>query len=138
MKLTSINREGSNQTTTRSESYKYDADRGYLDAASTNGGSSFRTWEYDAAGNRTSDSGNTGTWTYDSLNRMIASPGHTYSHDVLGNRTWRDNGLTTAQKYRWDELNRMTATYNHTTGAQYMYRPDGMPQDHLALIGYSV
>jgi hypothetical protein len=32
------------------------------------------TWGYDAAGNRVSDSAQPGTWSYDNLNRMTASP----------------------------------------------------------------
>jgi|CXWL01.1.fsa_nt_gi RHS repeat-associated protein len=92
-----------------------------------------RNWTYDVAGNRTSDSGNSGTWTYDNLNRMSASPGLTYYNDVVGNRTSRNyqpgagtQPNSNARLYQWDVLNRMTATAGTSSGYRNVYRADGM------------
>jgi hypothetical protein len=79
------------------------------------------TWGYDAAGNRTSDSAQHGTWSYDNLNRMTASPGHVYSNDVLGNRLTK--GTTS---HTWDILNRMLTHSKPTETATYAYRVDGL------------
>ncbi len=114
----------------REEDYGYDADLDYLTSTTyAEGGSPVtQTWTYDAAGNRASDSLNTGSWAYDNLNRMTASPLRVYENDVLGNRTWTNRtSQTLAVKYNWDVLNRMSATANISTGgARYEYRADGM------------
>ncbi|MBS1714487.1 MAG: RHS repeat-associated core domain-containing protein [Armatimonadetes bacterium] len=59
---------------------------------------------------------------------MTASAGsHSYDNDLLGRRTFRDWGSqTTAVKYTWDVLDRMTALQQKTKGATYRYRADGM------------
>ena len=57
----------------------------------------------DPARNRTSDSANPGAWVYDNLNRMTASPGATYTNDVLGSRLSKNS-----TPYAWDRLGRMT------------------------------
>ncbi len=107
----------------RTETYGYDANLDYL--TSTNYGDGLAnanpSWTYDAAGNRASDSTNTGTWTYDNLNRMTASPGTTYTNDVLGNRLTKGTGT-----YTWDDLNRMTTNVTSGTTSNYAYRADGM------------
>ncbi len=58
---------------------------------------------------------------------MTASPGVTYVHDVVGNRTRRVSGGT-ATDYGWDTVNRMTAhaATTGTGGFSYKYRADGM------------
>ncbi|MBX7134865.1 MAG: hypothetical protein K1X67_19530 [Fimbriimonadaceae bacterium] len=107
------------------DEYQYDADLDYLTAVDYSKSGSFTaddSWTYDAAGNR-SNSG----YTYDNLNRMTASPGSmTYSHDILGNRTYRNPQSSTTVRYSWDDAGRMTQVASNTGGANYMYRADGM------------
>jgi RHS repeat-associated protein len=109
----------------RTETYGYDADLDYLTSASYGDGlaNANVTWTYDAAGNRASDSSNTGTWVYDNLNRMTASPGVTYTNDILGNRTSKGTVV-----YGWDELNRLRTHPGTVIGQAivYGYRADGM------------
>lgn len=86
------------------------------------------TYGYDPAGNRSSDSSVSGSWTYDALNRMSASPGRTYDSDILGNRTTHYVS-SVATDYIWDSLNRLIAYGQRSTSADafYMgYRGDGM------------
>ena len=108
------------------ELYQYDSALDYLTGASYNGGSSYTTWGYDAAGNRTSDSSNSGTWTYDNLNRMTASPGYTYTNSTTGSRLTRKVSGTTETAYTWDVLDRMTKTVQGSTTINYSYRADGL------------
>lgn len=114
-----------NWATQRAETYSYDADLDYLVGADYDDGlaNETTTWSYDAAGNRISDSSNAGTWSYDNLNRMTASPGLSYSHDILGNRISKG-----ATSYAWDVLNRMTGIGSTT----YAYRADGMRVSKLS------
>ena len=79
------------------------------------------SWTYDAAGNRASDSTNAGSWSYDNLNRMTASPGATYTNDILGNRLTKGTTSNT-----WDDLNRMTANVTSGTTSNFIYRADGL------------
>lgn len=106
----------------RSEFYTYDV-LGQLASVDYNDGlaNEFQSWTYDPAGNR-SNSG----YSYDSLNRMSASPGYVYQNDILGNRTWRNFGLTGVQRYVWDDVNRAQSICGETVGARYEYRADGM------------
>jgi RHS repeat-associated protein len=114
----------------RSETYEYDDQTDWLVEVDYNDGLSneVTTWTYDAAGNRASDSSISGSWTYDNLNRMTASPYGTYTNDLLGNRT----GLDTSgddPEYSWDELNRMVAYFpdgDPGDETRYAYRADGM------------
>jgi len=108
------------------DEYQYDADLDYLTAVdySSVSGSSFTaddSWTYDAAGNR-SNSG----YTYDHLNRMTASPGATYTNDILGNRTWKNQNASGAVRHIWDDAGRMRKMAGPTDGATYTYRADGM------------
>ncbi len=107
----------------RTEIYGYDANLDYLTSANYGDGLSNATpsWTYDAAGNRASDSTNPGTWTYDNLNRMTASPGATYTNDIVGNRLTK--GSTT---YTWDDLSRMTANVTSGTSSNFVYRSNGL------------
>ena len=64
---------------------------------------------------------------------MTASPGFTYTNDVLGNRTVMTPSSGTAGTYTWDCLNRMIATtasspgnVSSTASVSYEYRADGM------------
>lgn len=60
---------------------------------------------------------------------MTASPGsHTYTSDILGNRTWRDPGqnVSSTQRYTWDEVGRLFTFCTPSSGAKYRYRADGM------------
>ncbi len=111
----------------RTETYGYDANLDYLTSANYGDGLSNATpsWTYDAAGNRASDSTNSGTWTYDNLNRMTASPSTSYTNDILGNRTGKtvSSVVTT---YSWDDLNRMTGYSLTNNSNTYAYRADGM------------
>ena len=50
-------------------------------------------WTYDAAGNRASDSTVSGSWTYDNLNRITASPGYTYMAEI----DWRKSAQVVGQ-----------------------------------------
>ncbi|MBV6457231.1 MAG: hypothetical protein HONBIEJF_00338 [Fimbriimonadaceae bacterium] len=102
------------------EEYDYDSLEDYLTAVEYDGATT-HTWSYDAAGNRA----NSG-YAYDNLNRMSASPGYDYQHDILGNRTWRNYGTSGVQRYSWDLLNRMLSCVGASTGATYAYRADGM------------
>ncbi|MBL1148903.1 MAG: hypothetical protein HND42_01660 [Armatimonadetes bacterium] len=106
----------------RSEFYTYDV-LGQLASVDYNDGlaNEFQSWTYDPAGNR-SNSG----YSYDSLNRMSASPGYVYQNDILGNRTWRNFGLPGVQRYVWDEVNRAQSICGETVGARYEYRADGL------------
>lgn len=87
-----------------------------------------QNWTYDAAGNRISDTAQPGTWSYDNLNRMTASPGATYVHDVVGNRTYKAGAFD--EFYTWDSVNRMTSHENGSAAnyavTSYKYRADGM------------
>ncbi len=120
----------------RQEDYAYDPELDYLtwvghDDVSGGSYESSNAWTYDAAGNRASDASQGTGWTYDNLNRMTASPGYTYTNDILGNRTGRNYTQyynANARLYSWDVLNRMTATagVSASSGARYEYRADGM------------
>lgn len=67
------------------------------------------TLGYDAAENRTSDSAQPGTWIYDNLSRMTASPGLSYNNDILGNPTSKSSThVSSAWSYSWDIFNRWT------------------------------
>lgn len=130
---------GPSFVTSRTEIYGYD-ELNQLTYVDYNHGLSNEVveWDYDAAGNRKSDSrySSGGTWTYDWLNRMTQSPsldgtGPTtwnYSNDILGNRTNRNFTAVNsgAALYTWDALNRMTNLYRPSLGASYYYRADGM------------
>ena len=116
----------------RTENYGYDPTTGWLTGVDYNDGlpNEVTTWAYDVAGNRISDSSNPGTWTYDNLNRMTVSPGATYSHDILGNRTARTMSGT-GTSYGWDDLNRMTTfrpdiSLSNSYYYAYQYRADGL------------
>ncbi len=107
----------------RTESFGYDPNLNYLTSANYGDGLSNATasWTYDAAGNRASDSTNTGTWTYDNLNRMTASPGVSYTNDILGNRLTKGTGACT-----WDDQNRMAGNVMSGVSSSYAYRADGL------------
>lgn len=115
----------------RTESYGYDANLDYLTSANYGDGLANQsvTWTYDAAGNRASDSSQSGTWSYDNLNRMTASPGvSTYVNDILGNRTQKgvNDGASTVT-YDWDDLNRMASlSIGSSNSNTYAYRADGL------------
>lgn len=112
----------------RTETYGYDADRDYLTSANYGDGLANATpsWTYDAAGNRASDSTISGTWTYDNLNRMTASPmSSSYDNDILGNRTAIGSG-SSGTYYGWDDLNRMTSLQAGGYSNNYAYRADGL------------
>jgi RHS repeat-associated protein len=115
-----------NSSAARYEEYAYDSDLDYLTSVYYSDTSTTRTWSYDAAGNRISDSGNQGTWNYDKLNRMLESPGFEYINDINGNRKWRNYAQSGVQRYVWDMIGRMTSACGASTGARYFYRADGM------------
>jgi RHS repeat-associated protein len=105
---------------TTAQTFTYDNERDFLTAANYNDGysSASVTWDYDAEGNRTTQS-----CTYDVLNRQTACSTFNYTSDALGNRTSRFNTANNANvTYTWDEMNRLTA-YNSW---EYAYRADGM------------
>lgn len=104
------------------QDYEYDPELDYLTEVNYGDGyaNDNPTWSYDDAGNRS------GSYTYDNLNRMSASPGYTYSNDILGNRTWRNYGTAGVQRYKWDDVNRLTSVCGVSSGATYKYRADGM------------
>lgn len=108
----------------RTEEFSYDSNLDRLTSADYDDGLANETtsWTYDVAGNRVGDSSNLGTWTYDALDRMSASPGFTYSNDILGNRTQK--GSTSG--YEWDVVNRMVSYTSGSTTTYYAYRADGM------------
>lgn len=68
---------------------------------------------------------------------MTASPGYTYSHDPVGNRTYRKINGVNKQQYTWDAFNRLD-TYADLTvqqgggtqvglcAATYDYLPNGL------------
>jgi RHS repeat-associated protein len=124
-----------NWSVQRNETYSYHANLDYLVGANYGDGlaNANVTWGYDAAGNRTSDSAQPGTWSYDNLNRMTASPGFAYTNDVLGNRGTRyvgaqiGSGISTS--HQWDMLNRMVGMHSSSSGnpaSSYQYRADGL------------
>ncbi|MBI5705638.1 MAG: RHS repeat-associated core domain-containing protein [Armatimonadetes bacterium] len=123
---------GSSWATDRTEYYGYDSSLDYLVNVDYNDGISneYQTWTYDDAGNRASDSTISGSWTYDNLNRMTASPGYSsYTNDILGNRTARQGSgwpSPTPTSYTWDALNRMTYFSSGVGHDDYIYRADGM------------
>ena len=59
----------------RAESYSYAANLDHMVSASYGDGlaNAGPAWSYDAAGNRSSDSTNAATWSYDNLNRILTS-----------------------------------------------------------------
>jgi RHS repeat-associated protein len=123
------NSNGTSWVTDHQEQYYYDLSLSYLTTADYNDQYSnpSDTWGYDATGNRLSDADNSGTWSYDNLNRMTASPGLTYDYDVLGNRLDTKNGGNIISSNTWDQLNRMTSFTGGSNPAwSYTYRPDGM------------
>ena len=123
----------------RTEGYGYDPSLDYLTSANYGDGLANATpsWTYDAAGNRASDSTNTGTWTYDNLNRMTASPGTTYTNDILGNRLSKLNTATSATTtYLWDSSNRLSAVNSGDSNPpSYVYRADGLRVSKLLASG---
>jgi RHS repeat-associated protein len=123
---------GANVTTTtsRTESYAYDA-LSRLTSVSYGDGES-QTYSFDTMGNRTSktDSGGTGTgatYTFDAANRLTSvtpTGGATaaVTFDADGNTLTDASGRT----YTWDSENRMTScTYNGDT-TTYIYGYDGL------------
>ncbi|MBS1700313.1 MAG: RHS repeat-associated core domain-containing protein [Armatimonadetes bacterium] len=131
--LIPVSGQPTNWQTQRTETYGYDSNLDYLTSANYGDGLSNATpsWTYDAAGNRASDSTQSGTWAYDHLNRMTSMPGvitGTMTNDILGNRLTK--GLSTGTNYyTWDELNRLTQ-YKIGSGTTnvngYVYRADGL------------
>ncbi|QYK54247.1 MAG: hypothetical protein KF824_04955 [Fimbriimonadaceae bacterium] len=117
-------------STTRTEYYGYDSDFDYLTEVDYNDGLSneVQTWGYDAAGNRISASAKVGSWTYDNLNRMTASPGATYEHDAVGNRTYKETPSSGDESYYWDRVNRLIGISSGIAGwdSEFTYRADGM------------
>lgn len=115
----------------RTETYGYDANLDYLTSASYGDGlaGASDAWTYDAAGNRISESTRSGSFTYDNLNRMTAAPGATYTNDILGNRTNR-NQWAQNMSMSWDCLNRLTDVADSDVAVPwhvyYQYRADGM------------
>ena len=114
------------------ETYTYDPQTDWLTGVNYNDGNpnAIQSWTYDVAGNRISDSAKPGTWTYDNLNRMTASPMGTYGNDILGNRNGFTSTAGTGSSYGWDDLNRMiqyTPDLALTSGNKYtyQYRADG-------------
>jgi RHS repeat-associated protein len=59
------------------------------------------------------------------LNRMSASPGVIYTHDMVGNRTAKSVGAVET-RYEWDAVNRMTKLGYPNSHHEYVYRSDGM------------
>lgn len=114
----------------RTETYGYDAKRDYLTSANYGDGSANATpsWTYDDAGNRASDSTISGSWTYDNLNRMTASPSYTYINTVTGNRLEKTGSSAWAVRHSWDVLNRMTQSYVNGSNdvVSMTYRADGL------------
>lgn len=111
-------------STLYSQSYEYDPKLDYLTQATyTVGGSgTAKGYAYDAAGNRTFGEGSS-DYAYDNLNRMTESPGHSYDHDVVGNRT---SGGPRDMVYLWDDFNRMTYTWDNSFETAYYYLPGGL------------
>lgn len=114
----------------RTESYGYDSNLDYLTSANYGDGLANATpsWTYDAAGNRASDSTISGSWTYDNLNRMTASPGYTYINTIGGNRLERTGSSAWNMRHSWDVLNRMTQSYVNGSNdvVSMTYRADGL------------
>jgi RHS repeat-associated protein len=115
---------GTGWTLQRTEAFGYDSSLDILTSADYGDGLANQTvsWTYDAVGNRISDSSNAGTWSFDALNAMTASPGFSYTNDILGNRTAKGSAIS----YGWDETNRLTSFTNGSTATSYLYRADGM------------
>lgn len=108
----------------RTEQFGYDAELDYLTSAEygdslTNHST---TWTYDAAGNRATDSAQTGSWAYDNLNRMTSANGTTCTNDILGNQLTKGSSRTMT----WDVLNRLTGRSGTNSGTSFTYRADGM------------
>jgi RHS repeat-associated protein len=114
----------------RTESYGYDANLNYLTSSNYGDGLANATpsWTYDAAGNRISNSTVSGSWTYDNLNRMTASPGYTYINTLTGNRLERTGSSAWNMRHSWDVLNRMTQSYVNGSNdvVSMTYRVDGL------------
>lgn len=122
--------------TTRTEYYDYDADFDYLTEVDYNDGLSneVQTWGYEAAGNRISASAKAGSWTYDNLNRMTASPDTSYTHDAVGNRLSKTESSVTTD-YNWDSVNRLVSANFPTEDVEYLYRADGMRVKKSSSVG---
>lgn len=106
--------QGSKIRDRRSERYGYDANLDYLTSANYGDGlaNQAQTWTYDAAGNRASDSANSGTWSYDNLNRMTASLG------LSLNRSFMDGWKPTFQRFYgrpevWADLSINVSAFCH-------------------------
>lgn len=136
------------------QSYKYDVYQDVLLKAgyADNGNAmTWHTYAYDAAGNRTSNSGDGGaTSTFDLLNRIETrsrtvpnSRTYAYDHDKVGNRTQEvisGSGVRTLD-YEWDALNRLSridhqkVVGNSLTDVwfeTYAYRADGLRVQKVA------
>lgn len=119
-------------TAMHSQSYGYDSKLDYLTSASyTSGGTTTsESWTYDPMGNR-----NNSGYSYDPLNRMLTSPGYSYTHNPDGTRYDRVKTSTGDwARYDWDEVGRLVTSYDgpRTSYSTYEYRPDGL-RSHRAV-----
>ncbi len=77
-------------------------------------------FDYDQVGNR-EDTTDPTLYDYDTNNRVLQSPGLTYSFDDDGSQTGRSDGST----YRYNAYNRFIAFNHGETSAAYAYSPMG-------------
>jgi RHS repeat-associated protein len=124
-------------SSTKSNTYQYDAETRLTSAVTDSGGLfgvDTETFTLDLVGNRTAHSRQTGAWVYDSNNRLIkrgngacASSGVVcYDWDEAGNQVKKTEGAKVTQ-FGYDVLNRLTDVKNGAGQliARYGYDPQG-------------
>ncbi|MCS6861763.1 MAG: hypothetical protein NZT92_15775 [Abditibacteriales bacterium] len=83
-----------------------------------------QTYTFDKVGNRLTktESGNTTTYTYNSVNELTSSSEGSYTYDANGNT------LTDAQgrSYVWDQQNRLKQVTKNGVTTTFTYRADGL------------
>ena len=79
------------------------------------------SFTYDSAGNRDDNPANPSPWNYDANNRIVASPGLTYTHDADGNVETRSDGTS----FTFDRTNRLRTRTAGGSTDYYTYDPFG-------------
>jgi RHS repeat-associated protein len=102
--------------------YEYDGLNRLTDATNpaSVGLATTESYIYDAVGNR-EDPANASLYQYDGNNRVLASPGRTYTFDADGNTATRSDGATLTHDVR----NRLIQFASGGTTATYLYDAEG-------------
>ncbi|MCR9204234.1 MAG: hypothetical protein NXH75_06640, partial [Halobacteriovoraceae bacterium] len=89
-------------------SYTYDAINQLISATNPIQGQVDETFNYDNLGNRLRNQNQTQDAVYDESNRLLENQTHTYTYDLEGNMTSKeDKGTGFLTQYTWDEENQL-------------------------------